>query len=31
MIYKEQLHNVVVKKSTEENKKRVLFDGPIFD
>ena len=30
MIYREQLHNVVVKNNTEENKKRVLFDGPIF-
>jgi len=30
MIYREQLHNIVVKNNTEENKKRVLFDGPIF-
>lgn len=30
MIYREQLYNVVVKEKKEENKKRVLFDGPIF-
>lgn len=30
MIYKEQLHNVIVKEKQKENKNRVLFDGPLF-
>lgn len=30
MIYREQLYNVTVKENKEENKHRVLFDGPIF-
>lgn len=30
MIYKEQLYNVKVKENKEENRNRVLFDGPIF-
>lgn len=30
MIYREQLYNVKVKEVKEENKRRVLFDGPIF-
>ena len=30
MIYKEQLHNLVVKEKTKENRNRILFDGPIF-
>ena len=30
MIYREELHNVVVKKHEKENKSRLLFDGPIF-
>lgn len=30
MIYREQLYNVKVKENKEENKHRVLFDGPIF-
>ena len=30
MIYREQLFNVKVKEKEKENKKRVLFDGPIF-
>lgn len=30
MIYKEQLHNLVVKEKKKENKNRVLFDGPLF-
>ena len=30
MIYREQLYNVKVKEKKEENKNRILFDGPIF-
>ena len=30
MIYKEQLHHLVVKERKKENRNRVLFDGPIF-
>lgn len=30
MIYREQLYNVVVKEKKEVNKKRILFEGPIF-
>lgn len=30
MIYKEQLHNVIVKHKKESEKQRVLFEGPIF-
>ena len=30
MIYREELHNVVIKKNVKENKNRMIFDGPIF-
>lgn len=30
MIYREQLYNVKVKEKKEENRNRVLFEGPIF-
>ena len=30
MIYREQLYNVKVKEKKNENRNRVLFDGPIF-
>jgi len=30
MIYKEQLYNTTIKKAKEENKKRDLFDVPLF-
>lgn len=30
MIYREELHNVVVKKNEKENKNRMIFEGPIF-
>lgn len=30
MIYKEQLHNLVVKEKVKQNRKSILFDGPIF-
>ena len=30
MIYRQELFNVIVKKKSEDNKKRLLFDGPIF-
>ena len=30
MIYREELHNVVIKSHEQENKNRMLFDGPIF-
>lgn len=30
MIYREQLHNVVVSETKEENRLRLLFNGPLF-
>lgn len=30
MIYKESLYNITIKEKKEENKRRVLFEGPIF-